>query len=213
MNHEDFAPSPEQLAAFVDGNLDADLHRRVEAWLAAHPEEAAEVAAHRQLARAWRDTTPAEPSPAAWDAVLARIQTGSAPVATGPSGTSRRVLPWGTVTAATAAAVLWAAFSLRDAGSPPPGEPPRAEAWEPLVLASPGDVEIMSVAAEDTDAVLVGDPPLKEALVLASSGDVTVQSVAPDVDGVIPDMSGMTGQASPMIVAPLPAVPPKDADR
>jgi anti-sigma factor RsiW len=212
MNQEAFAPSPEQLVAFVDGKLDPDLHRRVETWLAAHPHEAAEVAAQRQLLRMWQDTTPESPSAVAWEGALARIQTSLAPA--GGSRTTRRLLPWGIAVAATAAAVLWAVFAFRDPGSAPPVELPREEAWEPLVLASPGDVEIISIAADDVNAVLVGDPPLKEeALVLASSGDVTVRSVAPDVDGVVPDMSGMTGQASPMIVVPLPAASSKEADR
>src|SRR5205823_2431220 len=47
-------PSPGQLAAYVDGELDAAACRRVEAWLAAHPEAAAEIEAQRRLADLWR---------------------------------------------------------------------------------------------------------------------------------------------------------------
>src|SRR5205823_14557981 len=57
-------PSPGQLAAFVDGALDPAASRQVEAWLAAHPEAAAEVEAQRRLAALWRAT----PAPAPDDA-------------------------------------------------------------------------------------------------------------------------------------------------
>ena len=40
-------PSPGQLAAYVDGELDAAACRQVEAWLATHPEAAAEIEAQR----------------------------------------------------------------------------------------------------------------------------------------------------------------------
>jgi hypothetical protein len=214
MNQADFAPTPEQLVAYVDAKLDADLYHRIETWLADHPEEAAEVAAQRRLARVWQETTPAEPSALAWQRVFAGIESGVAPVVAQPAGSVRRRLTWGVGIAATAAALIWVTFALRDAGSPPPrAELPREETWEPLALASQGDVEIISVAPEDMGALLVGEPPLREAVVLARSGDVTVQSVTPDVDGMLPDMAGMTGQTSPMIVVPLAVSSPKDGDR
>jgi anti-sigma factor RsiW len=214
MKHDEHAPSPEQWAAFVDGELDADTHRRVEAWRAAHPDDAAEVQGQHRLAQLWQQTAPAEPSADAWDGLLGRLHGALAPAAAATSPRTRPWLRWGLAVMATAAAVLWIAFAWR---SPIP-EAPRSgpgdeDGWEPLVLASRADVEIHSVAADDVPALLVGEAPLQEALVLARAGDVAVKSVEPDVDGMVPDMSGMGGQASPMIVVPLGSPPPKDAER
>src|SRR5204862_7458696 len=47
-------PDPGELAGYVDGELDAAGCRRVEAWLAAHPEAATEVEGQRRLAGLWR---------------------------------------------------------------------------------------------------------------------------------------------------------------
>ena len=56
-------PTPEQLAAYADGQL----HRRtaqVEGWLVEHPDAAAEVESYRRLARLWDTTSAPEPPPA-----------------------------------------------------------------------------------------------------------------------------------------------------
>ena len=57
------------LNAYFDGELtgrpDLDaLHRRVDAWLARHPEARAALAEFRRIDRAWRETTPADPGAA-----------------------------------------------------------------------------------------------------------------------------------------------------
>src|SRR5439155_11335577 len=62
------------LAAFLDGELSADDRRRVQDWLATHPEEAALVQAHRNLLRVWREAAPPEPGEKAWREVLAQIE-------------------------------------------------------------------------------------------------------------------------------------------
>ena len=67
-------PSPGQLAAYVDGELDAAGCRQVEIWLAAHPEAAAEVEGCRRLARLWQSAAPPEPAPAAWAAAWGRVE-------------------------------------------------------------------------------------------------------------------------------------------
>src|SRR5688500_6791176 len=66
-------PTPAELAAWVDGELEGADAGRVEAWLCAHPEDAAEAEASSRLAGLFRDHPPADPSPEAWDATLARI--------------------------------------------------------------------------------------------------------------------------------------------
>src|SRR5260370_39138736 len=69
----DPAPTPDDLVAYADDALDAPARRRVESWLADHPEVAAEVADWGRIDR-WMDATRApEPSPAAWDAVRSRV--------------------------------------------------------------------------------------------------------------------------------------------
>jgi len=214
MKHEDGAPEPEQLAAYVDGELDVEAHRRVEAWLAAHPDAASVVAGHGEIARLMRQTTPDLPSDACWEGLRTRIHKGLVPPGQGSPGPSNRFWRWGLGVATTAAAVLWISLAQRN----PAPQAPRAATGveselEPLVLASRGEVEIHSVAANDLEVLLVGEPPLQEALILASAGDVAVRSVQPDVDGMVPDMSGMGGQTPPMIVVPLGATPAKDPDR
>ncbi len=67
---------PEDLAAYVDGELDFQARRRVESWLAEHPDAAAELESHRQVAGWWCETQPAEPGPAEWERVLAGISSG-----------------------------------------------------------------------------------------------------------------------------------------
>ncbi len=62
-------PSPEQLTAFLDGELDVAGRARVEAWLADRPAAAAEIDGQRRVARLWGETprpsqapTPGRPS-------------------------------------------------------------------------------------------------------------------------------------------------------
>src|SRR5436309_10364312 len=71
-------PTPEQLAAFFDGELEgkdalAPLKQRIEAWLCEHPEARAEWDLYRRLAELWRATAPDEPAEEAWNAVRARL--------------------------------------------------------------------------------------------------------------------------------------------
>src|SRR5947209_6423984 len=67
-------PTPEEVAAFVDGELDAAAGARVEAWLGQDPERAAEADAWRRLACLWGETAPPDPGPAAWDRTRERIE-------------------------------------------------------------------------------------------------------------------------------------------
>src|SRR3954463_1573502 len=73
-NDPDRGATPEQVAAFVDGELDPGNSARVEAWLTDHPEMAAEAEAWRRLARVWAETAPPDPGPAAWATTRARIE-------------------------------------------------------------------------------------------------------------------------------------------
>src|SRR5437762_522309 len=50
------------------------LRRRISAWLAEHPDAAAELEAQRRLTHLWQATTPSEPSEATWDGVLEHLE-------------------------------------------------------------------------------------------------------------------------------------------
>ncbi|MFK5004592.1 hypothetical protein, partial [Klebsiella pneumoniae] len=63
------APSPQELAAYYDGELEPAARARVAAWLAEHPEMSADLEAQHALPQA----APPEPSEAAWSSVLERI--------------------------------------------------------------------------------------------------------------------------------------------
>src|SRR5436309_2861754 len=79
MAHEwdssDRGPSPAQLMAYADGELEPGEREHVVAWLADHPAAAAEVETLRRLERLWQAAAPPEPAPEAWARALARIAT------------------------------------------------------------------------------------------------------------------------------------------
>jgi hypothetical protein len=88
--------------------------------------------------------------------------------------------------------------------SPTPPESSRSARIEPLPVASPEDVDIISMNANDLGTLVVGEPPLRDPLDLATAGEVVIQSVQPDVDGMLPHVWGQgETTAVPMIVAPL----------
>jgi hypothetical protein len=70
-------PKLEDLAAYVDGELDAARRSTVEAWLSNHPEVAVEVEQQRRLADIWQATAPAQPSESQWGEVLAHVETAA----------------------------------------------------------------------------------------------------------------------------------------
>jgi hypothetical protein len=161
-------PSLEQLAAFLDGELDPAAGSRVEAWLADNPPAAAEIEGQRRVLRLWRANPPPEPSPAAWTAALSRVEAKL------PAARSRpRRLPrtlW--LSAGLAAAVLAAVFLTRLF----PGGAPKA-ADDPLPVIAPGDVTIISMDARDAPGLVGAAPPVQEPILLASQDDVSVMDV------------------------------------
>src|SRR5262249_33300837 len=122
-------PSPEQLAAYADGELDrcgstAPLKRRIEVWLADHPGAAAALEAQQRLDRLWKSSRPAEPSDLAWDQLWQRIKQAPSdhPGKSGRRWTARRVI-WATALLVTAASlVLAVTLSPRDPADPSPPE-------------------------------------------------------------------------------------------
>ena len=187
--------SPDQLAAFLDGELDAAAAARVEAWLADDPAAAAELDGQRRVLRLWHANPPPEPAEDAWTAVLARV-AAKAP------GRARKWPRTLALSAGLAAAVLAAVFLPRwlPTGVAPDGDN------APLPVIAPGDVTIISMDDRDTGGLVVAAPPVREIL-LASQDDVSVMNVQSYRDD---DPAPLIGEGEvPMIVA----APAADAGR
>ena len=203
-------PSPEQLAAYADGEADSATRDSVEAWLAEHADASGEVEALQQLARLCRSTPAPEPSAAAWDAVFQQIMVGVFQPAEAVPGRRRSRRLWASGAVLGAAAAVLLAFVLsslwRHPQSPEKtGRPTEiTERGEPFPLAAADDVEIISIEDADIGTLLVGEPPVRGPLTLASASDVTLENVDPAADdGMVPKVH--MGEAYPMIVAPVDA--------
>jgi hypothetical protein len=203
-------PSPNLTAAYVDGELSLADRMKFEDWLADHPAEATEVEALRRFALRWRETRPREPADSKWRKTLAAIEarlcTPSARSGGPENGRADTHRPsrWSVVLFrwTAAAAILWIVFAFER----PPAEisPP---VFDPLPVASPEDVDIVSVHAGDMTLLLVGDWPVREPLNLVAPGDVFLENVEPAPDGMLPYVrTGIESAQVPMIVAPLAVV-------
>jgi hypothetical protein len=223
-------PTPEQLAAWADGDLDRSDADHVESWLLAHPDAAREIESDQRLDRLFRDNPPSEPSEQAWQATLAGIDSGLCQ--TGSSGYARsdiqnpkskiQNLPsWrlrlivGLMTA-TAAAVIGGVLVARFfAPEPTPGEEehqvvkqiepiekaplPPDEEDEPFPVVALGEVNIISIDAEDADRVGMGQE-LIGTFDLATPEDIEIVKMEPHPeDGLMPRLR--RGPEVPMIVA------------
>jgi hypothetical protein len=191
----------EILAAYADGEFEgrddlALLKQRVESWLKSHPEAHAELAQYRRLKQLWVETTPPEPTPAEWRAVLAAIEARR----TAELEPRPRLSPWSPrtwrivaavavpVAACLALAVVW---SLRFSSNVKPIVTAPAhvlpESYEVLSVATMDEVEILRVEGADTGTLVVGALPVHGPLELADPGEVTVTSIEPDArDQMVP---------------------------
>jgi hypothetical protein len=183
-------PTPEQLAAYADGELDPRSAQQVEAWLADRPGAAAEVEALRGLKGVWQTHAAPEPSPEAWETVLAGIETQLAQVRGNRPARGRwRLWPW--VLGGAAAALLLLLLSRPFWRGPAP----RDDGEEPFPVADNGDVVILSMDANDVAALVVGHPPVQGEIVLASHDEIQVlegQDWRPRDEG-----------GAPMVIDPL----------
>jgi anti-sigma factor RsiW len=186
-------PTPEQLTAYIDGELDAAQRMRVERWVSNHPEAAAEVDEYRHLARLWQATTPIEPDGAKWVPILDGVECGFLRSRALDRG-RQRLLRVG-MTIALAAAVLLVLLWRPTADS---------VSVEPLTVVSADDVEIVSLRAADRSTLVVGVPPVTEPLALASRDDVEFERLEPDGDGMIADIQ-MDEKSDAVIIAAPPS--------
>jgi anti-sigma factor RsiW len=196
---DDWAPKAEDLAAYVDGELDNRLRRQVEDWLVHHAEVAAEVEAHGRLARLWSATGPPQPSAAQWATVLARVEMAL------PVRSLARPAPWRRLIGIAAAVSGVAAAALAFVGlrHPAPEVVAPPAIVEPFTVVTPEDVEIVSLHAADRVTLVVGVPPVHGPLEFVIAGDVEAVSVKPDSDGMVPHLPVEGEPMAPMIVAPL----------
>ena len=193
MNTDDHTqPTPETLAAYLDGELTPPERASFEHWLAVNPDRRAELSAHRQLGRLCEITRPAEPDEETWTAALAGI-SDRLPVPAVAHTCRRFPLRWlaGIAAAAAAVALIWTLAGRK--GPPEPAPFPEREVAEmPFAAASPDDVEITSLWNAEDDLVLFGRPPLEGSLILADPGDVRIEDMNPrqGVEMKFPDGPG-----------------------
>jgi hypothetical protein len=195
-------PTPEQLAAYADGELDAVARRECADWLGDHPDAAVEVEAWRRLARVWESAVPPEPAPAAWDAALGRIEKSLPGNPRGPVRAGRRFILWSSLLATAAAAALTVSLSARLFRPSPvgPGDPGELE---PYPVATADEVTVISMDVRDTEALVVALPPIHGPLDFAAFEDIElVQADRLHQDAEAPHLDLQL--AVPMIV-PQPA--------
>jgi hypothetical protein len=199
---ESWAPSPEQLAAYADGELDrcaqgAALKRRIEVWLPDHPEAFLELQAHQRLQQLWHQNSPPKPPETAWAPVRECVHAAFPGPKEKRPGLARRRLGWVGLFLAGVAAALLVALNL-----PRPREeiPPPPQAEEPFPVATPDDIEIIRMDAKDASLLVVGTPPVTGELQLVKSGDVDIS--LPEDQGQAPEMEVVGEDGFPMIWAP-----------
>ncbi|MBA4063606.1 MAG: hypothetical protein C0501_07815 [Isosphaera sp.] len=209
---------PELLAAYADGELDADTRAAVERWLADHPEARAELDAQRAFSPAngplWESAEPPEPPPAAW----AAVRGGIGDRLDGPIRYRGRAVGWvagGLAAAAVAASAAWLALApvappeARDIAVVPAPVPAPSE--DPLtgfaVLPMAGDDDVTLDRVPDTRAgwLPVGRHPLDGALALVAAEELEVEDADPSPAWPAggPKLTAAPGDA-PMIFAAKP---------
>lgn len=164
------APKPEQMAAYVDGELNEADCAEVESWLAICPSAAAEVESLRRLADLFHQTTAPVPSSAVFRETLAGIHVRLPKTLPPPRSNWRHFAP----VAGAAAAILITVLLGRTFWPTKP-----ATLKGPLHLVDTRDIDIVSMDLNDTGNLLVGGPLLTEPLKLARPGEITLISEEP----------------------------------
>jgi hypothetical protein len=201
-------PTPEQLAAWADGELGPEEARRVGAWLAGHPDDAARVEMDHQVVHLYRDNPPPDPTPSCWQLALDRIESSLAAPPRAEVASPRRYLALGFGLVAAAAAVLGGVVLARALWPVPPVQPelatplvkfdPADDNDQPFEVVSASEVDILQMDARDADRVVIGRP-LLGTFELVSADEIEVVQVEADPDdGWMPRLQG--GPEVPMIV-------------
>jgi hypothetical protein len=199
MMHEEIPkPTPEMLAAYVDGELEPCQRQALETWLADHPEARADVEAQRRLAQLWQSVRPVEPDAATWSVALASIQT-RLPCGSRVHRQRRLPIRWLVGVAAAAAVAASVVVWLNRPSEPNSIIPRPVEPW-PVVSAE--DIIITSIAEADRDSIVVGELPVSSPLALADHGDINQVELTPD--------QGMNPQFHPEHVPMIISEPRKE---
>jgi hypothetical protein len=179
-NDAEQAPTPEKLSAYVDSELPAAEMEATEAWLRRHPEAGADVESLRRLDALWQQKTVPEPAAALWDKTLQGIESRLA--APKPSGGPTWLIAGGIAAACLVGLVAARAFW------PAPHTPPFVDE-EPYAVATPDDIEIISMDPRNMHNLVVGKPPVHGDLVLATFDDVELLDAKPNSEGQVPNMN------------------------
>lgn len=210
---------PEWLAAYADGELGDAAQRRVDAWLAEHPEAFADLQDQESLGRAndeyWKLAAPPLPTEVQWDRTLSRI-AAALPTAASPARLPYRYLAPAAALVGLAAALVVAVVvfdrSRPGAQHPSAAAPPDGEHRltsdkdeEELVyrVATHDEVELIQLPEAAAKLVVVGKHPMADVdLVLALATDVQVLNYGPDDQGNLPDLPDELGQDPSILWAP-----------
>jgi hypothetical protein len=130
-------PTPEQLTAYHDGELNPVERAAVDAWLVNHSDASADLAAWRRVDAAWKEARPDEPGESVWVGVRRRIDRG---LAEAPPRSAVWWLGLGGAAAAVLIALSWAFW---------PSKPAPKPIDDPIVDLRPPDDEVFEVAHGD----------------------------------------------------------------
>jgi hypothetical protein len=198
-------PRSEWLAAYLDGELDREASKKVEDWLDQDAAARADLEGQHRLLRLWRETAPAEPAPAAWSAVLSKLET--APRQSPKPWRLWSSPGWVAGILAMTAAALWLTLTLNNAPESIKNDGgDSVPEIAPFVVATADEIEILSVEGADHPSLAVGEMPFRGPgpMELLAPGEMTVTSVQPDArDNMTPVVT--QGPDTPMIWAPVVA--------
>ena len=179
----DRTPTPEQIAAWVDGESSSCEAGLVESWMADHPEARREAESMAQMTRLYRDQALPMPSEERWQSALDRIRPRVAP---SPGAAWRWRLLLG-LTLASAAMV--GAVVLSRALWPTPTPEPFVQTPavrgedddEPFAVAKLSEVHIIRMDADDADRIVTGQP-LIGTMDFAGQGEIDMVRVQANSD-------------------------------
>jgi hypothetical protein len=166
-------PSPLELAAYLDGELEGSRSEAVEAWLTAHPDRRAEMNALRRVMRLYQETGPPEPAAPAWDTVLQQVHAAVAAPHVTPTPTRRRTGGPLRLALALATAAALMGFWLLARSWWLPADPFEDNDDEPYPVATADEITVISMETGDAGALVVGQPPVSDNYEFASPADVT----------------------------------------
>lgn len=188
-----WTPDPQLLAAYFDGELEgrddvADMRARIESWIGDHPEAGDAWMKHHQMQMLWEETTPREPSAAAWERTLEAIDARRRVPMTRPG---RGWIVAGMVAASIVAGVgltfgalrsYWTTPALPDPIVQSPQRlPDTEEEGEDLIVANADEIVVLRIEDADSRGVVVGTFPVSGPMEFADSGEVCISCKCPRV--------------------------------